>query len=266
MIAKLSSIALLAALTTAATAQTTAPKTATTTTHRAATTTTHPAATTATPACSKLPELSPKIPALPPGTPCAKPLYTLVSEPAVKLQYVSPLEGPGLRETLGLEPTIISLDYIDTKIGTGELAAPHKWYTIHYTGYLTDGTKFDSSVDRGQPFVVAYGQHQVIPGWDTGFDGMRVGGKRRLFIPYQLAYGTTAQRQIPAKSELIFDVELISQSDEKPEPKTAPAPNGSTPPAKPVTPPPTDPATNPSATPPPADPTKPQTTPHPQNR
>jgi peptidylprolyl isomerase len=271
MTAKLSFIALLAALTTAATAQTTpaaAPKTtpkttASTTTHHAATTA-HTTATTAAPACSKLPELSPKIPALPPGTPCAKPLYTIVSEPSVKLQYVSPLEGPALRETLGLEPTSFSLDYIDTKIGTGELAAPHKWYTIHYTGYLTDGTKFDSSLDRGEPISIPYGQHQVIPGWDTGFDGMRVGGKRRLFIPYQLAYGANAQRQIPAKSELVFDVELVSQSDEKPQPKAAPAPNDSTTPAKPVTPPPTDPA-KPSTTPPPADPTKPETTPHPQS-
>jgi peptidylprolyl isomerase len=243
MIFKLPSVALLAALATAATAQTTpttAPKTATTT-HHAATTTAHPAATT-TPACSKLPELSPKIPALPPGTPCAKPLYTIVSDPPVKLEYVSPLEGPGLRETLGLEPTSFSLDYIDTKIGTGELAAPHKWYTIHYTGYLIDGTKFDSSVDRGQPFSVAYGQHQVIPGWDTGFDGMRVGGKRRLFIPYQLAYGATANGQIPAKSELVFDVELISQSDEKPEPKTPPAPSGSATSPKSTTPPTDNPA------------------------
>jgi peptidylprolyl isomerase len=272
MTLKLSSIALLAALTTATTAQTTpattpktTPKTATTTTHHAVTTTTHPSTpSTAAPACSRLPELSPKIPALPPSTPCAKPLYTLVSEPAVKLQYVSPIEGPGLRETLGLEPTSFSLDYIDTKIGTGELAAPHKWYTIHYTGYLTDGTKFDSSVDRGEPFNVAYGQHQVIPGWDTGFDGMRVGGKRRLFIPYQLAYGTTARGPIPARSELVFDVELISQSDEKPQPKTAPSPNGSTTPVKPATTPPADPPTKPSTTPPPADPTKPETTPHPQ--
>jgi peptidylprolyl isomerase len=252
MIFKLPSVALLAALTTAATAQTTpttAPKTATTT-HHATATTAHPAAATTAPTCSKLPELSPKIPALPAGTPCAKPLYTIVSEPNVKLQYVSPLEGPGLRETLGLEPTSFSLDYIDTKIGTGELAAPHKWYTIHYTGYLTDGTKFDSSVDRGQPLNVAYGQHQVIPGWDTGFDGMRVGGKRRLFIPYQLAYGATARGQIPARSDLIFDVELISQSDEKPEPKTPPAPSGSATSAKPATPPPTD---NPAKTPNPQD-------------
>jgi len=276
MISKFPSTALLAALTTAAlttaaTAQTAptttpkaTPKTATTTTHHAATTTTHSAATTAAPTCSKLPKLSPKIPALPAGAPCAKPLYTIVSEPAVKLQYVSPLEGPGLRETLGLEPTSFSLDYVDTKIGTGELAAPHKWYTIHYTGYLTDGTKFDSSVDRGEPLSVAYGQHQVIPGWDTGFDGMRVGGKRRLFIPYQLAYGATARGPIPAKSELVFDVELISQSDEKPQPKTPPAPNGSTTPVKPATTMPADPPAKPSTTPPPADPTKPETTPHPQ--
>jgi peptidylprolyl isomerase len=269
MTAKLPFLTLLAALATATTAQTTAPKAApktATTTHHTATTATHPAATTA-PACSKLPELSPKIPALPAGAPCAKPLYTLVSEPAVKLQYVYPLEGPGLRETLGLEPTTFSLDYVDTKIGTGELAAPHKWYTIHYTGYLTDGTKFDSSVDRGEPISVAYGQHQVIPGWDTGFDGMRIGGKRRLFIPYQLAYGAAAKGPIPARSELVFDVELISQSDEKPQPQPKPAqpPTGSTSPAKPVTPPPTDP-TKPTTTPPPTDPTKPETTPHPPSR
>ena len=265
---KLSSIALLAALTAAANAQTT-PTTATpkstTAPHRAATTAAHPVAATAAPVCSKLPELSPKIPALPAGAPCAKPLYTLVSEPSVKLQYVSPLEGPGLRDTLGLEPTIISLDYVDTKIGTGELAAPHKWYTIHYTGYLLDGTKFDSSLDRGEPLNIAYGQHQVIPGWDTGFDGMRVGGKRRLFIPYQLAYGTNARGAIPAKSELIFDVELISQSNEKPQPKTPPVPKESATPAKPATPPPTDPNAKPSTPPPPADPTKPETIPHPQS-
>ena len=265
MTAKLPFIALLAALTTASTAQTTSatPK-STATPHRAATTA-HPTPAAVPPPCSKLPELSPKIPALPPGAPCAKPLYTIVSEPAVKLQYVSPLEGPGLRETLGLASTTFSLDYIDTKIGTGELAAPHKWYTIHYTGYLTDGTKFDSSVDRGDPISISYGQHQVIPGWDTGFDGMRVGGKRRLFIPYQLAYGATAHGPIPAKSELVFDVELISQSDEKPQPKTPPAPDGSAQPAKPATPPPTNPAAKPQTTPPPADATKPETTPHPQS-
>ena len=256
MTAKLSSIAILAAITTAATAQTT-PKPATAV-HRPVTKSTQPAAA----ACAKLPELSPKIPALPAGLPCAKPLYTITVEPSVKLDYVSPLEGPDLRQILGLESSSFSLSYIDVKVGTGPLAAPHKWYSVHYTGYLTDGTKFDSSVDRGEPIDIAYGQHQVIPGWDTGFDGMRVGGKRRLFIPYQLAYGNNGKPPIPPKSELIFDVELVAMSDTKPAPKTPPAPP--TPPAKPaVAPPATDPA-KPASAPPPTDPTKPETTPHPQ--
>jgi peptidylprolyl isomerase len=205
-------------------------KPATTTTATTHTPTTHPAAAGA---CIKLPEISPKIPALPPGLPCPKPLYTISTVPTVKLDYVSPLESPSLRETLGLESSSFSLIYIDTKVGTGPLAMPHKFYTIHYTGYLTDGTKFDSSVDRGEPLTVEYGEHQVIPGWDTGFDGMHIGGKRRLFIPYQLAYGATARGPIPARSELIFDVELLSQSDTPPAPKPAPAKPAE--PAKPAT-------------------------------
>jgi len=212
MTVKLSSIFMLAALTTAASAQTSSPKPATQ----------HTTSTEAP--CATLPEISPKVPALPAGLPCAKPLYTITVGPNVKLDYVSPLEGPDLRQTLGLESTTFSLDYVDIQVGTGELAAPHKWYTIHYTGYMLDGTKFDSSVDRGEPIDVAYGQHQVIPGWDTGFDGMRVGGKRRLFIPYQLAYGNNGKPPIPPKAELIFDVELVAQSDEKPAPKTPPTP------------------------------------------
>ncbi len=91
-----------------------------------------------------------------------------------------------------------------------------KWLSIHYTGYLVDGTKFDSSVDRGEPIDIAYGAHQVIMGWDTGFGGMRVGGKRRLFIPYQLAYGPNQHQTIPPKSMLIFDVEVMKVSDSPP--------------------------------------------------
>lgn len=116
-----------------------------------------------------------------------------------------------------------SLRYIDTKIGTGELAAPNKFYTVHYTGWLaSDGTKFDSSVDRGEPFTFPIGVHRVIVGWDTGFAGMRVGGRRRLFIPYQLAYGEKGKGPIPPKADLIFDVELLGMSD---------GPPGQTPPA-----------------------------------
>jgi peptidylprolyl isomerase len=169
--------------------------------------------------CARLPELSPKIPALAAGLPCARPLYTLTRTPDLKLDYVSPLVGPAVRDLLSNAPTTFSLDYVDTVIGTGPLAQPHKWYTVHYTGYLPDGTKFDSSLDRGEPISFPYGQHKVIEGWDTGFEGMHVGGKRRLFVPYQLAYGDAGRPPvIPAKSELIFDVELVGQSDQEPKP------------------------------------------------
>ena len=217
--------------------------------HKAATAAAHPAA--GPHACSKLPEISPKVPALPAGAACAKPLYTIVSVPAVRLDYVSPMEGSTLKETLGLDPVSFSLDYVDTKVGSGPLAVAHKFYTIHYTGYLTDGTKFDSSLDRNEPIVIPYGGHKVIPGWDTGFDGMHVGGKRRLFIPFQLAYGTTAKGPIPARSELIFDVELIAQNDTDPTPPPPAAPAAAVPaPAPPPA------ATAPAAA-PTADPTKP---------
>jgi peptidylprolyl isomerase len=191
-----------------------------------------------TPACVKLPELSAKIPALPAGDTCAKPLYTITRISTVKLDYASPLLSPSVKEALDGGPSTFTLAYIDTKAGTGDLVNQGKFLTVHYTGYLVDGTKFDSSVDRGEPITFPYGQHRVIEGWDTGFEGMRIGGKRRLFIPYQLAYGEAGKPPvIPARSELVFDVEVIGQSDTQPAPKAAPAPP--TPPAgaKPATPP-----------------------------
>jgi len=195
----------------------------------------HPAAaaahhtTTAAGGCVTVPELSPKIPALPPGSACPRALYTITHRPAITLDYASPMLSPALRELLDQKPETFSLDYVDTKVGTGPLAEPHKWYTVHYTGYLLDGTKFDSSVDRGQPISFPYGAHRVIEGWDTGFEGMRIGGKRRLYVPYQLAYGEQGHQQIPPKAELVFDVELIAQSDTQPEPPKPPTPP--TPPA-----------------------------------
>jgi len=187
--------------------------------------TTTPVHHTAAVGCAKLPEVSPKIPALPAGLPCAKPLYTLTHTPDVHLDYASPLLSPELRASLSNEKTTYSLDYVDTVIGTGPLAQTGKFYTVHYTGYLTDGTKFDSSLDRGEPITFPNGQHRVIPGWDTGFEGMHVGGKRRLYIPYQLAYGEAGRPPvIPAKAELVFDVEFIAQGDEMPKPKAPPAP------------------------------------------
>lgn len=142
----------------------------------------------------------------------------------------------------GVMHTAYALKYIDTKIGTGELAKPNMFYTVHYTGWLaSNGTKFDSSVDRGSPFTFPVGAHRVIPGWDTGFEGMRIGGKRRLFIPYQLAYGESGRGPIPPKADLIFDVELISTSETPSAPPTPPAaPTGGK--VEPAPPPPTPPA------------------------
>lgn len=137
--------------------------------------------------------------------------------------------APGIPKVTAAPKTLYSLRYVELVVGTGELAAPRKWYTVHYTGWLTDGTKFDSSVDRGQPFTFPYGARRVIAGWDTGFEGMHVGGKRRLIVPYQLAYGEVANEKIPAKSTLIFDVELLGMSDTPPAPPAAPKP--ATPPA-----------------------------------
>ena len=105
------------------------------------------------------------------------------------------------------------LRFIEIQEGTGEPARPAQEYTVHYTGWLRDGKKFDSSVDRGTPLKFVQGRRQVIAGWEIGFEGMKVGGKRRLFLPYQLAYGELGNGSIPPKAELIFDVELLAVKD-----------------------------------------------------
>jgi uncharacterized damage-inducible protein DinB len=108
---------------------------------------------------------------------------------------------------------LATLRYIDLQPGTGATASPGQKYTVHYTGRLTDGTKFDSSVDRNEPFEFVQGRRQVIAGWEAGFEGMKVGGKHRLFIPYQFAYGEKGRGPIPPKAGLIFEVELLKVSD-----------------------------------------------------
>jgi peptidylprolyl isomerase len=270
MISKFSSIALLAALTTvgltlAATAQTTTAK---------------PATSTAKPATST-----------------TKPGTTAVHHAA----SASTTTPPNIPKVVGIPKTAYALRYIDTVVGSGPLAEPSvlgaseadskiKWYSVRYTGWLTTGAKFDSSYDHpgGEPITFPAGAHRVIPGWDTGFQGMHVGGKRRLFIPYQLAYGEAGRPpHIPAKSDLIFDIELVAMSDTPPAPKTPPAPPanpaanpanpgaqpanpsaqpanpGANPPATPAKP--TDPNANPATVPPPADPAKPEVPQHPQS-
>jgi uncharacterized damage-inducible protein DinB len=112
------------------------------------------------------------------------------------------------------------IHYIDTKIGEGAPAASGARYTVHYTGWLCDGTQFDSSVGK-DPLQFTQGRRETIAGFDIGFEGMKVGGKRRLFIPYQLAYGETQRGPIPPKSELIFDLELLDVKPATPAPSAA---------------------------------------------
>lgn len=101
------------------------------------------------------------------------------------------------------------LQITDTVVGTGTEAKAGQTISVHYIGTLDNGTKFDSSVDRGEPFSFTLGAGQVIQGWDEGFAGMKVGGKRTLVIPPDLGYGNQAVGAIPANSTLHFDVELL---------------------------------------------------------
>jgi FKBP-type peptidyl-prolyl cis-trans isomerase len=106
--------------------------------------------------------------------------------------------------------TVTELKIEDSKIGTGAVAVAGKSVTVHYTGWLTDGTKFDSSKDRGQPFTFQLGAGQVIKGWDQGVVGMKIGGVRKLTIPASLGYGERgAGGVIPPNATLVFEVELL---------------------------------------------------------
>jgi peptidylprolyl isomerase len=170
------------------------------------------------------------------------------AKPTVAGKTVTPAVGtqlpPGVPPVRGIVKTAFSLRYQDIKVGVGKDAEPNKIYKVHYTGWLAaDGHKFDSSYDRRtpvigadgkpeldesgklkmgdpQPISVPQGFGRVIPGFDQGFTGMKVGGKRRLFIPWQLAYGArgrpgpdAAHPGIPPKADLIFDIELMDVTD-----------------------------------------------------
>jgi peptidylprolyl isomerase len=122
---------------------------------------------------------------------------------------------PAFAQTVGAPVTTPSgLQIVDTKVGPGATPRPGQICVMHYTGWLYEngakGKKFDSSVDRGQPFEFPIGAHRVIPGWDEGVATMKVGGKRTLIIPPNLGYGARgAGNVIPPNATLIFDVELL---------------------------------------------------------
>jgi FKBP-type peptidyl-prolyl cis-trans isomerase len=148
-------------------------------------------------------------------TPAAKP----IAKPAPKKALVVPntkaptkVAGDGVKTDSGLQ-------YWDIKVGTGAVAKDGAHVKVHYTGWLTTGKKFDSSVDAHQPFDFTIGKGEVIKGWDEGVAGMKVGGKRQLRIPPELGYGAAGSPPvIPANATLIFDIQLLSVPPETAKP------------------------------------------------
>jgi peptidylprolyl isomerase len=128
------------------------------------------------------------------------------NRPPVEKKAGDGLPAPEAARTV---TTASGLVYQDVVLGTGSSPVPGKPVKVHYTGTLQNGVKFDSSLDRGIPFDFVIGIGQVIPGWDEGLMGMKVGGKRKLTIPPQLGYGAAGSGAIPPNATLLFDVELI---------------------------------------------------------
>ena len=147
-------------------------------------------------------------------------IIVLLAAAALSGQTFDPKMPPSVPAVSGSVTEAATLRYIDTKAGIGAEAKPGQEYTVHYTGWLRDGTKFDSSLNR-EPLKFVQGRRLVIAGWEMGFEGMKVGGTRRLFIPYQLAYGEQGRGSIPPKAELIFDVELLGVKDSPAQPAAA---------------------------------------------
>ena len=135
--------------------------------------------------------------------------------PSPDISYDSPFDGKPLRTQT--DANGITID--DFVLGEGLEAVKGAAVVMHYTGYLTDGTVFDTSLKRGRPFPFALGAGRVIKGWDLGIVGMRVGGKRRLVIPAEFGYAARAAGKIPPNSTLIFTVELVSMTPPLPPPQ-----------------------------------------------
>ena len=140
-------------------------------------------------------------------------LIAAISIPACSQKEAKsvPEKAAGTQAAAGAVKTASGLSYTDIVKGTGAAPTSGNNVTVHYTGWLENGTKFDSSVDSGRPFVFRIGAGEVIPGWDEGVMSMKVGGKRKLIIPPQLGYGAAgAGGVIPPNATLIFDVELLA--------------------------------------------------------
>jgi FKBP-type peptidyl-prolyl cis-trans isomerase len=135
--------------------------------------------------------------------PASTPKATISEQPTAAPES-APASSPGKTAD------VTELKIEDLVVGKGAVAKSGKTVTVNYTGWLTDGTKFDSSLDSGTPFAFALGQGQVIKGWDQGVAGMKVGGKRRLTIPPALGYGAEgAGGVIPPNATLVFEVDLL---------------------------------------------------------
>ena len=151
-----------------------------------------PATTAQAPSPGKAPAPSP-----------APPAAAAESEAAAAARKLgAPTTNPVVKTPSGLE-------YIDVNAGDGAPARAGQTVTVHYTGWLVNGQKFDSSLDRNQPFSFKLGSRQVIPGWDEGVAGMKPNGVRKLIVPPALGYGSRGVGPIPADSTLIFEVQLL---------------------------------------------------------
>jgi hypothetical protein len=142
----------------------------------------------------------------------AVPSATSVSTGAVTPGATTAPGGGGPPPVSG-QPTVTAdgLQIIEVEAGTGDAAQSGQTVSVHYTGWLADGTQFDSSLDRGQPITFVLGSGQIIPGFDEGVTGMKVGETRRLILPPDLAYGAEGRPPvIPPNAELTFDVQLVS--------------------------------------------------------